>query len=111
MSRNNLKIREKKDGDNIIEVDIWPVEFENCETTLDMSVRTLFDICNEFKERGFAVSSDAVTHNYHAWLRDEKSGFKDEENDTFVFTPCGCNPLRFTASHLTGSDWEKTYSA
>lgn len=69
-------------------------------------------ICEEFKEHGFAVTEEAVRHNFDAWLADFKSGYRDEKNGYHLFTPCGCNPLSFRASSLDERlDWQKTYAA
>lgn len=63
-----------------------------------------------FKERGFNVTIDALKHNHNCWLMDSKSGYRDEENNYFLFTPCGCNPLSFTATRLDEHfDWQETY--
>lgn len=67
-------------------------------------------IAREFADHGLQVSEKAILHNFHAWLGDLKSGFRDRE--AFLFTPCGCNPLSFRASELYAacSDWQKTYT-
>ena len=57
-------------------------------------------IIDEFKKHGFNITRKAIKHNYEAWLSDCKSGYRDEDNDYFLFTPCGCNTLCFTASKL-----------
>lgn len=66
---------------------------------------------NEFRNHGYDVTLDAISHNYEAWLNDEKSGYLDEDNGYFLFTPCGCNQLRFFAEPLNGEDYQKTYTA
>ena len=48
-------------------------------------------------------------HNYEAWKNDLKSGYRDDENGYFLFTPCGMNGLRFNATELVGEDWQETY--
>ena len=73
-----------------------------------------FDVNNvirEFVENGFNVTEEAIVHNWDAWKDDYKSGYKDERNGYFLFTPCGCNALRFEACELTGEDWQHTYEA
>ena len=69
-------------------------------------------IIAEFKENGFNITREAILHNYDAWLCDEKSGYRDEENNYHLFSPCGCNPLSFRATtlHETCADWQHTYT-
>lgn len=64
-----------------------------------------------FMEHGFKVSPKAIRHNYECWKADLKSGYRDEENNVHVFSPCGCNPLQFhvTELHPTAEDWQTTY--
>lgn len=63
-----------------------------------------------FKARGFNVTREALKHNYEAWWLDSKSGYRDEENNYFLFTPCGCNQLSFRATRLDDYlDWQETY--
>ncbi|MBE6244239.1 MAG: hypothetical protein E7108_01790 [Bacteroidales bacterium] len=63
-----------------------------------------------FKAHGYNVDRDAVTHNLRAWQDDMKSGYRGK--DYFLFTPCGCNRLRFDAMRLiAGCDWQYTYEA
>lgn len=72
---------------------------------------TIKKIIKEFKENGFNVTESAIKHNFDCWKADMKSGFRDDENKFFLFTPCGCNQLSFEASELRkGLDWQKTYS-
>lgn len=69
-------------------------------------------IIEEFKANGFNVTREAIKHNYEAWSVDCKSGYRDEENNYFLFTPCGHNPLSFTATRLDEHlDWQETYGA
>ena len=64
----------------------------------------------EFAEHGFDVTEEAIMHNYNAWIADLKSGYRDDENNYHLFTPCGCNPLSFRASELDNRvDWQETY--
>lgn len=70
----------------------------------------LVAIQEEFVKNGFAVTMEALQHNYDAWCCDMKSGYRDEENRYHLFSPCGCNPLRFSASELIeGERWQTTY--
>lgn len=69
------------------------------------------DIIEEFKQNGFNVTIDALKHNYEAWKGDYKSGYRDEENGYFLFTPCGCNPLRFDVETLYPTLEQQTYEA
>ena len=66
----------------------------------------------EFKANGLNVTREAILHNYEAWLYDEKSGYRDEENGYHLFSPCGCNPLSFRATtlHEKCEDWQHTYT-
>lgn len=81
---------------------------ENCDCYEDFDIK---EVINEFKDNGFNVTEEAIIHNFDAWKSDFKSGYKDEENGYFLFTPCGCNALRFNATVLTGDDWQETYKA
>lgn len=66
-----------------------------------------------FKDNcGITVSPEAIEHNFNAWVRDLKSGYRDEANGLHVFTPCGCNDLSFSCSelHPTAEDYQKTYT-
>ena len=66
----------------------------------------------EFKDNGLNVTKEAIMHNYQAWRFDEKSGYRDEENNYHLFSPCGCNPLSFRATtlHEKCADWQHTYT-
>ena len=79
----------------------------HCHPILTNSLKE--QIIQEFAGKGLKVSLKAIEHNYDAWSQDLKSGFKDEGNGTFLFTPCGCNPLSFTAEALKGESYEITY--
>lgn len=70
-------------------------------------------IIKEFKKNGFNVTKEAINHNYDAWCVDFKSGYRDEENNYHLFSPCGCNPLSFRATtlHPKCADWQETYIA
>lgn len=65
-----------------------------------------------FRSLGFAVSDEAIRHNLDAWRSDLKSGFRDEKNGVHLFSPCGCNPLRFWVSRLSeeGRGYQNTYA-
>lgn len=62
-------------------------------------------------KKGFNVSEEAVRHNLDAWNSDCKSGYRD--SIYHVFSPCGCNPLRYTLTRLSEGceSWQKTYWA
>jgi len=66
-------------------------------------------IREEFRKHGFDISGLAIRHNYEAWKADKKSGYRGAT--THLFTPCGCNPLRFYATYLFDydKDWQTTY--
>ena len=65
-----------------------------------------------FRELGFTVSDEAIRHNLDDWRSDLKSGFRDEKNGVHLFSPCGCNPLRFWISRLSeeGAGYQNTYA-
>lgn len=70
------------------------------------------EIIAELTENGYNVTRQALEHNYNAWLADYKSGYRDEENGYFIFTPCGCNNLYFNVTKLDDHfDWQYTYIA
>jgi hypothetical protein len=72
-----------------------------------------FDVLVDYikKKHGITVSQRGLAHNYLAWCRDEKSGYRDEKNGVHIFSPCGCNPLSFRISTLVdGLDWQDTYT-
>jgi hypothetical protein len=66
-----------------------------------------------FHENGIQISQEALEHNFEAWCQDYKSGYRDEAAGYHVFSPCGCNPLRFTLTPLSekNSAWQNTYEA
>lgn len=78
---------------------------------VELDTKTIKKILKEFKDNGFNVTQRALIHNFSAWLGDMKSGYRDEENGYFLFTPCGCNPLSFRATtlHPKCADWQITY--
>ena len=81
------------------------------EEKTHLTEQDFLNIIEEFKENGFNVTMSALIHNYTAWLYDEKSGYRDEENNYHLFSPCGCNPLSFRASTLHPKcDWQITYT-
>ena len=65
-----------------------------------------------FKGKGYSVTREAVEHNINAWMRDSKSGYRDDGNGFHLFSPCGCNPLsvRLSTLHDLCSDWQVTYT-
>lgn len=69
------------------------------------------DVVDFFAEHGYKVTLDAIKHNLLAWGADLKSGYRDEINGYHIFTPCGCNPLRFSLStlHPSQTSWQTTY--
>lgn len=63
-----------------------------------------------FKGKGFNVTRKAIVHNINAYDVNMKSGYRDEKNGYHLFTPCGANPLSFTATSLNKNcDWQETY--
>jgi hypothetical protein len=81
---------------------------ECCYCYKDFDVK---EVIKEFKSNGFNVTEEAIIHNFEAWKSDYKSGYKDERNGYFLFTPCGCNELSFNATELINKDWQETYEA
>ena len=82
----------------------------SCTSTKTLVKRLDVDgIIREFEGNGFDVSREAIMHNFYAWLADMKSGYRGR--GYHLFTACGCNPLRFTATELYPAceDWQKTY--
>lgn len=83
------------------EYDIYP-KVKNGQINVD-------SIIKEFSENGFDVSRKAIEHNFDAWRRDEKSGYRGK--GYHLFSPCGCNPLRLSATSLSRlCDWQITYN-
>lgn len=89
--------------------------FEEVDLMYDWEGKDYFDfdkVLAFFRERGYNVTEDALRHNLYAWNDDMKSGYRDDENGYFLFTPCGCNPLRFTLQTIDdNANWQKTYVA
>lgn len=84
----------------------------SCEEYRACTKEWLYKTLDEFHSVGFNVTEDAIIHNFEAWLSDFKSGYLDEDNGYFLFTPCGCNPLQFEAMEIKpGAEWQKTYEA
>ena len=87
----------------------YRLEHRNMASLNDSDVNR---IIAKFKENGFNVTAEAIRHNFEAWRYDEKSGYRDEVNNYHLFSPCGCNPLSFTATtlHKQCEDWQTTYT-
>ena len=66
------------------------------------------EIIKEAASWGFAVSEEALRHNFASWKADLKSNHVSEE--VSVFTPCGCNQLAFTIEENSGKAHQFTYS-
>lgn len=63
-----------------------------------------------FKEQGYNVTEEAIKHNFSAYSYGMKSGYRDEENDYHLFTPCNLNPLTFSLTTLSKfTNWQTTY--
>lgn len=58
---------------------------------------------------GLDLPEEAFAENFDAWKNDYKSGHI--YGDFHIFSPCGCNPLRFSVSLNIGLDWQKEYFA
>jgi hypothetical protein len=94
------------------EYEIFPEGFCDAGCGHPFTGKVVRRIIAEFKEHGFDVSREALVHNYCAWVQDLKSGYRDETNGYHLFTPCGCNALRFSATTLSDdTDWQTTYEA
>lgn len=110
-------------GDSDYKKSTFQTVFELCESgeiveCFPLKSYTVIDngqsidrIISEFRENGFEVTEDAITHNMDAWNNDEKSGFRGK--DFHLFSPCGCNKLSFTATTLSElcDEWQTTYRA
>lgn len=81
-------------------------ELDITEKDVDMQD---FDAVVAFaKQKGFNVEREAFVHNFESWQMDLKSGYRGRE--CHVFSPCGCNPLRYGISKLDDRvDWQTTY--
>lgn len=103
---NQLKKEAK--GDTVYCYDEYDI---NLGVPKTMTIRRAIRLAKEFKKHGFNVSSAAIMHNFEAWKAGWKSGYRDEERGTHLFTPCGGNPLCFRATTLEEccSDWQTTY--
>lgn len=89
----------------------YTIRIKNAENYKHYEDFNIEEVIKEFAGHGFNVTEEAIMHNYEAWKGDFKSGFKDEENGYFLFTPYGCDTLCFMACELTGVDWQETYEA
>ena len=84
--------------------------FTDCTCRRKFTEKIIQNILQEFKNKGFNVTREALTHNFRAWHADLRSGYRDEANGCHLFTPCGCNPLSFRVSSLEEDlDWQTTY--
>ena len=61
------------------------------------------------REIGLDLPEEAFAKNFDAWKNDYKSGHI--YGDFHIFSPCGCNPLRFSVSLNVGLDWQREYFA
>ena len=68
-------------------------------------------IAKRFSKHGFKVTEDAIRHNYKAYKRGDKSGYRDKRNGYHLFSLCCLNNLSFYATTLCkqSSDWQTTY--
>ena len=69
------------------------------------------EIVEDFRAHGFNVTEEAIRHNVNAHYNDYKSGFLDEENGYFLYTPCCCNPLNIYVEEINRESYQKTYIA
>ena len=68
---------------------------------LEPYIGTILDL---FHEAGWQVTERAIVHNFEAWQHNLRSGYRDDRNGYFLFSPYGCNPLRFNASKIERFD-------
>lgn len=78
-------------------------------TSSKLSGLIIREIQEIFKSHGYNVTEEAINHQYISWSGDFKSGYVDEENGYFLFSPCGCNPFEIWLEKYTGEDYQKTY--
>lgn len=97
---------EKKKNEMTIFIDGF---YSRREQPAKLTEKDMQEIVDEFNKNGYGITLKQVKHNYSCWDSDYKSGCVD--NGTFLFTPCGCNQLRFTAEHYTGEGYQLTYEA
>ena len=83
------------------------------ETSHCIFIEHFFRIWFELKKQGFNINPQAILHNLIAYNKGLKSGYRDEENKYFLFSPCNKNPLEFEVFELKASakDWQYTYEA
>lgn len=92
------------------EYEVFPEGFEDRFTAPPMTGARIRAIIDEFREHGFNVTRAAIVHNFKAWYNDRKSGYLDEKNGYHLFSPCGSNELRFSATSLSEDlSWQDTY--
>lgn len=88
--------------------------YEECESPMygyDVDNFNPQDVVKFFEEHGYKVTLKAVQHNFNAWCGDLKSGYRDNINGYHLFTPCRCNPLRFSLTTLHPTqDWQNTFA-
>lgn len=68
-------------------------------------------IIEEFAEHGWEVTPQAIAHNFAAWEDGYKSGYLDEDNGYFLYSPSGDNPFTLEVMPLNGKPWQHTYTA
>jgi hypothetical protein len=65
-------------------------------------------LVKEFRVFGFEVEKADLEHMVSAWKSDLKCGHFAK--GAYLFSPCGCNPLRIEA-HKLGQPWQEEYMA
>lgn len=95
---NSYNIRNNEDGEYIAR-----------HNFMAYRVACLPAIAALFAKNGIQVTADELEHNYMAWRGDYKSQVVTADKKFAIFTPCGCNDLRFTA-YVAKADSE-TYIA
>lgn len=65
-------------------------------------------LVKEFRVFGFEVEKEDLEHMVGAWKADLKCGHFAK--GAYLFSPCGCNPLRIEA-HKLGQPWQEEYMA
>lgn len=90
---NGIQVFYEKDG-----VTLMPMDKDN------FSYSQLSDVSAQC---GYPMPCEAFEHNHKAWKTDFKSGFVGASH--FMFSPCGCNLLRFDIEKFKGADYQETY--
>ena len=79
-------------------------------TTISISCSRMFDIephvdtiLSIFAKAGWRVTERGIIHNFEGWQHNLRSGYRDDRNGYFLFSPSG-STLRLNASKITEFD-------